>query len=106
MSTGSHDFWIRVTRILARAGTALMTRRPALPCSALAVALHRLWSKVSRGGGSKRPQFRLGFLWLLLAAGLLFFLGHAISVDAQVVSTRKRIDRCASRHVPAAKPPS
>jgi hypothetical protein len=59
-----------------------MTRRP--PLDPQAVAEDQLSSKVSRGGGSERPQFRPGSVWLLLAAGLLFFFGHAASVGRQL----------------------
>jgi hypothetical protein len=76
-----------------------MTRRP--PLDAQAVAVDQLPGKVSRGCGSKGPQSRPGFWWLLLAAGLLFFLGHATSMDSQLP---KGIDRCAARHVPGCRP--
>ena len=60
-----------------------MTRRPPLAPQAVARAW---WAKVRKQGFTwrrfERPQLRPGFGWLLLAAGLLFFFGHA-SVGSQ-----------------------
>jgi hypothetical protein len=106
-SSTSHDFRIRVTRVplraFASAGAALMTRRP--PLAPQTVALIQLWSKVSRGGGSSRTPVPPSPL-VASSSGGSVVLFRSRYLRRQSAPEGVSSDRCASRHVPAAEPPS
>jgi hypothetical protein len=106
-SSTSHDFRIRVTRVplraFASAGAALMTRRP--PLAPQTVALIQLWSKVSRGGGSNRTPVPPSPL-VASSSGGSVVLFRSRYLRRQSAPEGVSTDRCVSRHVPAAEPPS